>query len=215
MMYGYEMSAATRRAPEIEQDLPLVFRASAACARARACTTFIPRTLPARVTDAGGDGGRIYGDQSCSFFAVFCNAPNLAVNYGRSFLRARKQQRFPRLSIPPSAHLRHRCIFMRPITSFRPLSLLRNFLLPDPRSPHTAAIIIRDTNRGRWIVPRIYLLRYYLLSCTSPFIYGTTFSTFLLCYFNERRKRELRWLETEYKIGVAIEVSRRGELKFE
>lgn len=28
---------------------------------------------------------------------------------------------------------------MRPITSFRPLLLLRNFLLPDLRSPNTAA----------------------------------------------------------------------------
>lgn len=144
------------------------------------------------------------------FFRAAHNAPNLAVNYGAFSMR----QHFPRLSIPPSAHLCHRCIFMRPITPFPPslarteFSVIRSSL---PPRHHYSMAQIEEVDRPADIFIALLSALTLLLLFTAPLLSPSHFAT-LMSAANDNFGSSRR---TKYKIVSAIEISQLSEPKFE
>lgn len=171
--------------PGIEQDLLLVFRASTAWCSGRRAPHNRRTRYTANFTSTcywRRRRRRIYGGSILLLFSVFCNAPNFAVNYGRAFFARGNVSPLKYSTIGPLTPPMH---FYAADYLFPPSLALAEFSVTRSSLASHRGIIIRDTNRrGRPFYGYIYCV--IICSCTFPFIYGATFSTFPLCYFNER-----------------------------
>lgn len=215
-MYGYETSTAAtahcvRRGIEHGDLHGAGFSRISLCdARARARSSAVSHIIDERYTRrAELRCGTCYwrrgsvgftGDQSCFFsppppIRTHNVRPSLAVNYIGSFLSSSRRARtVSSLKYStPSAHLRRRCIFMRPITSpsrspaAPSLFLSREiFCYPDPPMRHHYLAVAPIPGRACCSRPfRGYIYCVIICPYASPFIYGATSSTFPLCRFNE------------------------------